>query len=287
MSSGNILCSYLSLFKKPVYFLNANIANTTPKIQIPIQEMIVALQPRLSETRAIPYIDTAAPIYVHALQQPLTVDALPVFLNLPGTQEIKRKLHECINAQTMQARSKHIILQAELFTFIKKQRGIQRTIESPKRMPAPLTSLLNTLPLCIALTANKLIIEKIGNATETKIEFSLVCSKTSLYSVGSQLSIPSRIKPMAIMQTNIGKTPFLIKIWKIDVLLSSAFSSGFSDFTEAISLISAFFGKTKLMDKIKIKPATIQKTVEVKNTNFHDIIEMQSGAYKYKTIVDT
>jgi hypothetical protein len=147
LSSGNILYSYLSLFKKPVYFLNANIANTTPNIQIAIQEIIVALHPRLSEISAIPYIDTAAPMYVQALQRPLTVDALPVFANLPGTQEISKKLQECINAQTMQARSKHKILHTELFTLIKKQSGIQSTIDNPKSMPAPLTSLLNILPL--------------------------------------------------------------------------------------------------------------------------------------------
>ena len=68
----------MSLFKKPVYFVNARTANATPRIQIPIHEIIVALQPNLSDTSAIPYIDTAAPIYVQALQKPLTVDALPV-----------------------------------------------------------------------------------------------------------------------------------------------------------------------------------------------------------------
>ena len=170
----------LLLCRNLVYFLNAKIANNAPTRQIPIQEDIVALQPKCLETRAIPYIDAAAPIYVQALQKPLTVEALPVFANLPGTQEINRKLQECINAQTMQARIKQIILQAALFTLIKKQRGTQRAIDNPKSMPAPLTSLLNTLPLCIALTAKRLIIEKTGNTTDTKIELSLLLLNTCI-----------------------------------------------------------------------------------------------------------
>ena len=225
---------------------------------------------------------------MQALQKPLIVDALPVFANLPGTHEMSKKLHECINAHTMQASNKHTILHTELFTLIKKQSGMQRNIDKPKRIPAPLTSLLNNLPLCIALTANKLIIENIGSATDTKIEFSLVCSNTSLYRVGSQLSIPSRIKPMAIIQTKIGKTPFLMKISITDDFSLEVTSAlDVSCFGEAVKSNSDFLGRTRLIAKMKITPATIQNTVEVKNTSFHDIIEMQSGAYKYKTIVET
>ena len=108
------------------------------------------------------------------------IDALPVFAKRPGTQEISKKLQECINAQTIQASSKHKILQAELFTLIKKHIGIQSATDIPKSITEPLTSLLKTLPLCIARTANRLIIEKIGKTTEAKIELSLDCSNTSL-----------------------------------------------------------------------------------------------------------
>ena len=271
----------MSFCKNLVYFLNARQANITPTKQTPIQSIIVALQPKRSDIRAIPYIEAAAPIYVQALQKPLTVEALPVFANLPGTQEIKRKLQECINAQTMQARSKQIILQIELLMLINKQRGIQSTMERPKSMQEPLTSLLNTLPLCITRTKNKLIIEKKGKATDTKIELSLLLLKTSIYKVGSQLSMPSRIKPIATMQTKIGSTPLLIKICqRVD------FFSTFSILATPVSIFSAFLGKARHIANMKIAPTTIQNIVEVKNTALQDIKEIQRGAYKYKTIVE-
>ena len=128
----------------------------------------------------MPYIELAAPIYVQALQKPPTVEALPVFANLPGTQEISRKLQECIQAQTTDAKSRQITLQATASTLISKQKGIQRTIENANKIPAPLTSLLKTLPLCIALTKKRLIIEKIGKATDTRIDSELSRLKASL-----------------------------------------------------------------------------------------------------------
>ena len=163
-----------------MYFFNAKAANTAPIMHTPIHESTVALQPKDSDTIAIPYIEIDAPMYVQALQSPPTVDALPVFAKRPGTQEISKKLQECINAQTIQASSKHKILQDELFTLIKKHIGIQSATDIPKSITEPLTSLLKTLPLCIARTANRLIIEKIGKTTEAKIELSLDCSNTSL-----------------------------------------------------------------------------------------------------------
>ena len=116
-----------------MYFLNATDAKIVPTARIPIQEMIVVLQPQISEIKAIPYMERDAPIYVQALHKPPTVEALPVFANLPGTQEISKKLQECINAHTIQARSKHIILQAGLFMLIKKESGIQRTFEGERK----------------------------------------------------------------------------------------------------------------------------------------------------------
>ena len=44
-----------------VYFFTEIMAKITPKARIPIQENTVILQPRKSETKAIPYIDAAAP----------------------------------------------------------------------------------------------------------------------------------------------------------------------------------------------------------------------------------
>ena len=49
------------VFKNAVYFLNARLAKSTPKQRIATQEMAVALQPKRSETKAMPYIEVAAP----------------------------------------------------------------------------------------------------------------------------------------------------------------------------------------------------------------------------------
>ena len=75
-------------------------------------EITVAHQPRCFEIIAIPYIEPAAPTYVQALQKPPMVEALPERANHPGTQEIKRKLHECIQAHTIPASKRQISLQA-------------------------------------------------------------------------------------------------------------------------------------------------------------------------------
>ena len=193
--------------KNAVYFLNARNANSTPKQRITIQEMAVTLQPKRSETKAIPYIEVAAPTYVQALQKPPTVDALPVPANLPGRQEMSRKLQECIQALIMPAKSKHTTLAAVCSTLIRIEKGMQRAIDRANKIPEPRASLLNKSFLCIILTKNRLIIEKIGNATDTRIDSSEPRLKASLYKVGSQDSIPSRIKPITIMQTKMGKIP--------------------------------------------------------------------------------
>ena len=98
--------------------------------------------------------------------------------------------------------------------------------------------------------------------------------------MGSQDSIPSRIKPIAIMQTNMGKTPFSRNICQRERLCpNSAF--------DVFSLFSALPFKTMLIATIKIIPTTILKTVDVKKTALNDIKEIQIGAYRYKTIVET
>ena len=92
-----------------MYFLNDKIEKIKPITNIAIQKIIVALQPKCFDISAIPYIEPAAPIYVQALQNPPMVEALPLLANLPGTHEIRRKLHECIQAQVITAKNRQII----------------------------------------------------------------------------------------------------------------------------------------------------------------------------------
>ena len=153
---------------------------------------------------------------MQALQHPPIVDALPVFENLPGRQEINKKLQECIHAQTVQASIKHKAASEDVSLFIKKANGIQRANEIPNKITEPLASLLNSFFLCNALTAKRLIIENIGKATDTRIELSLDLLNASIYNVGSHDSIPSLIKPIAIIHKKIGKTPLSLNMENID-----------------------------------------------------------------------
>lgn len=182
-------------------------ANATPTARMTIHEIVVTVQPKASDIRAIPYIDAAAPMYVQALQKPLTVDVLPVPANLPGRQEISKKFTECMQALITPANNKQITLAAVWETLIRQAKGMHSTMDRANKIPVPRASLLNTFPLCINLMRKRLMIENIGNATDTRIDSELSLLNASLYRVGSQDSIPSRIKPITIMQTNIGKTP--------------------------------------------------------------------------------
>ena len=145
-----------------------------------IQDTMVNVQPKRFDTRASPYIEVAAPIYVQALQRPPTVEALPVPANLPGKQEISKKLQECINALMTPAKSRQITLAMVFSTLISSANGKQRAIERAKSIPEPLASLLNKGFLCIILTKNKLMIEKIGRATDTRIDSSELRLNASL-----------------------------------------------------------------------------------------------------------
>ena len=218
----------------------------------------------------MPYIEEAAPMYVHALQNPPTVDDLPECANLPGRQEIKRKLQECIQAQIIEANKRQTTLAPIFSILISKANGMHRAIETEYSMPAPLASLLKTFPLCIILTAKRLIIENIGRATETKIDSEESLLNASLYRVGNQDSIPSRIKPITIMQTKIGKTPELLKICQME-------SPCICFFVFSTSVSFSGLAKTRLISVRKIAPATIQKIVDVKNTAFQDINAIQIG----------
>lgn len=218
---------------------------------------------------------------MQALQQPPTVDVLPVPANLPGRQEISKKFTECMQALIMAARNKQITLAAVQCTSIRQAKGMHSTADMAKMIAEPEASLLNKGFLCIRRTKKTLIIEKTGRATDTRIDSSEFLPNASLYSVGSQDSIPSRIKPMAIMQTKMGKIPVCTKV--CHTLLS--------DFTASLSTGAAgalsFFPKTRLIATRKKTPTTKEKTVEVKNTALYDIKDMQIGAYMYKTMVET
>ena len=87
----------------------------------------MALQPSFSEIIAIPYIDTAAPTYTKALQNPLVVAAFPRFENRPGRHDIKRKLQPCMQAQIAQAMIRQIVLDAKAFDVIRIAIGEYQT----------------------------------------------------------------------------------------------------------------------------------------------------------------
>ena len=121
--------------------------NITPIAPTIIQDTIVNLQPSFSDMIAMPYIEIAAPTYVNALQKPLVVAALPYFENLPGKQEMRRKLHACIQAHIVQARIRQAIRAAMCSDVISITIGRARIIVMPNRIDEPRVSFLKVLVL--------------------------------------------------------------------------------------------------------------------------------------------
>ena len=145
-------------------------AKAIPTMRIKHHVAIVSDHPIRSEIRAMPYVEIAAPIYTQLLQTPLTVADLPMQANLPGKQEMSKKLTPCIAPQISAVKSKEITPNTLPSICTKKARGIAHSNAPPKRIAAPITSLLNVLRLCNAVTTEMLMIEKIGSIIDKSVD---------------------------------------------------------------------------------------------------------------------
>ena len=94
---------------------------------------------------AKPYVEMAAPTQVKALQKPLTVAERPNCLNLPGKQEISRKLHPCIVAHTKADKVSEAYLAMVLLLFIINNITIEKTVVIIKQIEHPSISLFINL----------------------------------------------------------------------------------------------------------------------------------------------
>ena len=194
---------------KVVNFLNELIDAVAPMMASMSQDITVAIQPRVLDTRGIPYIDIAAPMYVHALHRPPMVEVRPVLTNLAGTQEISKKLIPCIQAHTRAARMREITLKTGSLKQSVIARAPASAADAMNSVSEPCISLLKSVRLCSAVTEDIASIENIGSTTDTRMD-SLACvSKTSQYRVGNHDSIPSLKNPIAMIAKKIGISPLL------------------------------------------------------------------------------
>ena len=103
------------------------------------------------------------------MEKPLVVAALPHFANLPGIQDISRKLQACIQAQTSAERIRQISEPRKLFASINRYTGIQIRADMPKTTSEPFASLLKRGFLCNAVIILMLAIENIGRITDISV----------------------------------------------------------------------------------------------------------------------
>ena len=121
-----------------VYLRTEIAAKTIAKTSIKHHDNAVLDHPKRSEIRPIPYVDIAAPIYIQLLHIPPTVAALPVWANLPGRQEMRRKFTPCIEAQIKEARSRDIIPDALPSVPTKRARRKAHKSERENNITVPL-----------------------------------------------------------------------------------------------------------------------------------------------------
>ena len=153
-----------------VYFESAKRQLTAPSAAMTAHTITVTDQPKLSVKNAIAYIEIAAPMYVHALQTPLAVAALPILANLPGRHEIKRKFVACIDAVISAHRTRQSILAHNASSVIRKLRGSAMRADMMKKISEPRVSLLKALNLCSAVARIRLRIANIGIIADSSVD---------------------------------------------------------------------------------------------------------------------